>query len=90
MVGKLQPCRVVIIGGSVAGLSLANMLEQVGIDFVVLESHKQIAPQLGARIAIYPHFARILDQIGCWQDHSHVLVHMHMTRTYMHDDIDAR
>ncbi|KAK7756873.1 hypothetical protein SLS62_000889 [Diatrype stigma] len=38
-------CRIVIVGGSVAGLTLANMLEQVGIDFVILEAGKDIAPQ---------------------------------------------
>ncbi|GAW26859.1 putative fad binding domain protein [Rosellinia necatrix] len=57
--------RIVIVGGGVAGLSLANMLERAGIDFVVLEAYEKIAPQLGASIAIYPQFARILDQIGC-------------------------
>ncbi|KAJ4039172.1 hypothetical protein NW763_012646 [Fusarium oxysporum] len=31
-------CKILIVGGSVAGLALANMLERVGIDFVVLEA----------------------------------------------------
>ncbi|CAG8237917.1 unnamed protein product [Penicillium salamii] len=58
--------RVIIVGGSVAGLALANMLEQYGIDFVVLEKHKSIAPHLGAGFAMLPHGARILDQLGCY------------------------
>jgi 2-polyprenyl-6-methoxyphenol hydroxylase-like FAD-dependent oxidoreductase len=66
MAAQRIPCKVIIVGGSIAGLSLANMLEQFGIEFVVLEAYKEIAPQVGASIAIYPHFARILDQIGCW------------------------
>lgn len=61
-----QPCKVVIVGGSVAGLALANMLEQVGIDFVVLEAGKVIDPSVGGGISIQPQMARILDQIGCW------------------------
>ncbi|KAK2923070.1 FAD-binding domain [Fusarium oxysporum f. sp. vasinfectum] len=37
--------RVIIVGGSVAGLSVANMLEQFGIDYVLLEAYTQIAPK---------------------------------------------
>lgn len=59
-------CKVVIVGGSVAGLALANMLERAGIDFVILEAGREIAPQVGASISIQPQMARILDQIGCW------------------------
>lgn len=62
----MVPFRVIIVGGSVAGLALANMLEQYGIDFVVLEKHESIAPHLGAGFAMLPHGARILDQLGCY------------------------
>lgn len=58
--------RVLIVGGSIAGLALANMLEQTGIDYLVLEKY-QVAPQLGASIALLPNSTRILDQIGCWE-----------------------
>ncbi|EXM12763.1 FAD-binding domain [Fusarium oxysporum f. sp. vasinfectum] len=53
--------RVIIVGGSVAGLSVANMLEQFGIDYVLLEAYTQIAPQVGASIDILPNGFRILD-----------------------------
>jgi 2-polyprenyl-6-methoxyphenol hydroxylase-like FAD-dependent oxidoreductase len=59
------PFKVLIAGGSVAGLSLANMLERYGIDFEVFEKHAIIAPQLGASIGIFPNGFRILDQLGC-------------------------
>ena len=49
-----KPFNVIVAGGSVSGLALANMLEQAGIDYVVLEKHEQIAPNLGASIAIAP------------------------------------
>ncbi|CAG8323873.1 unnamed protein product [Penicillium salamii] len=62
----MVPFRVIIVGGSVAGLALANMLEQYGIDFVVLEKHESIAPHIGAGFAMLPHGARILDQLGCY------------------------
>ncbi|PLB46161.1 FAD/NAD(P)-binding domain-containing protein [Aspergillus steynii IBT 23096] len=60
--------RVVIVGGSVAGLTLAHSLVKAGIDFVVLESNSEIAPQVGASIGILPNGARILDQVGVWDD----------------------
>ncbi|KAJ6506769.1 FAD binding domain-containing protein [Mycena sanguinolenta] len=58
--------KVLIAGGSIAGLVLANMLEQVGIDFLVLEAYPEIAPQVGASIGFLPNGCRILDQIGCY------------------------
>ncbi|KAF8146894.1 hypothetical protein K438DRAFT_1868558 [Mycena galopus ATCC 62051] len=61
-----QNFKVLIAGGSIAGLALANMLEQVGIDFLVLEAYPEIAPQVGASIGFFPNGCRILDQIGCY------------------------
>lgn len=58
--------KVVIVGGSVSGLSLANMLEIFDIDYVLLEAHASIAPQLGASIGLLPSGLRILDQLGCY------------------------
>lgn len=62
-----RPFKVVIIGASVAGLSLANMLQVNGIDYVVLESSPIIAPQVGASIGLLPHGNRILDQLGLYR-----------------------
>lgn len=56
--------KVIIVGGSIAGLTLANILERYGIDYIVLEKHDEIAPQLGASLGLLPHGARILDQLG--------------------------
>lgn len=60
--------RVVIVGGSIAGLTLAHCLLRNNIDFVVLEAHNEIAPQVGASIGIIPNGARILDQLGLFDD----------------------
>jgi 2-polyprenyl-6-methoxyphenol hydroxylase-like FAD-dependent oxidoreductase len=62
----MAPFKVLIAGGSVAGMALANMLERYGIDYELLEKHATIAPQLGASIAIVAHGSRILEQLGCW------------------------
>jgi 2-polyprenyl-6-methoxyphenol hydroxylase-like FAD-dependent oxidoreductase len=60
--------KVIIVGGSIAGLTLAHCLQRGGIDFVVLEAHDEIAPQVGASIGILPNRARVLDQLGLWND----------------------
>lgn len=59
--------KVVIVGGGVAGLSLANMLERFDLDYVILESHSDIAPPVGASIGMFPNGLRILDQLGCFE-----------------------
>ncbi|RYO53648.1 hypothetical protein AA0116_g10503 [Alternaria tenuissima] len=60
--------KVVIVGGSFSGLSLANMLERFDIDFVLLEGHSSIGPQLGASVGLLPTGLRILDQLGCYDE----------------------
>ncbi|KAH7308987.1 hypothetical protein B0I35DRAFT_515348 [Stachybotrys elegans] len=60
--------RVIIVGGSVAGLTLALSFERLGIDYVVLEAHRQIDPQVGASIGIFSNGARILDQLGVYDN----------------------
>lgn len=60
--------RVLIAGGGISGLSMANMLQKSGIDFLVLEAYPDIAPQVGASIGFQPPGLRILDQLGMYQD----------------------
>jgi 2-polyprenyl-6-methoxyphenol hydroxylase-like FAD-dependent oxidoreductase len=60
--------RIIIVGGSVAALTLAHCLHHSNIDFVVLEARNEIAPQVGASIVILPNGARILDQLGVFDD----------------------
>jgi len=59
---------VVIVGGGIAGLSLASALQAADISYVLLEARSEIAPQVGASIGIFANGARILDQLGCWDD----------------------
>ncbi|KAH0593199.1 hypothetical protein MHUMG1_08921 [Metarhizium humberi] len=58
--------KVIIVGGSVAGLVLAHCLQHLGIEYVVLEKRHEISPQEGASIGIMPNGGRILDQLGLY------------------------
>lgn len=60
--------KVIISGGGIAGLTLANALEKAGINFVLLEARALLDPQVGASIAIAPSSMRIFDQIGAAQE----------------------
>ncbi|KAL5357442.1 hypothetical protein BJX96DRAFT_144476 [Aspergillus floccosus] len=60
--------RVIIVGGSVAGLTLAHCLKKANIDHVVLEKGDDIAPQVGASIGIFPNGGRILQQLGLFDE----------------------
>ena len=57
----------IIVGGSVAGLTLAHMFERAGINYTLLEARDTLTPQLGASIVIMPNGARILDQLGIFE-----------------------
>ncbi|UQC81979.1 FAD binding domain-containing protein [Colletotrichum lupini] len=59
--------KVIIVGGSVSGLSLANMLERLDVDYTLLEAYPNIAPQVGASIGLLPNGFRILDQLDCFE-----------------------
>jgi FAD dependent monooxygenase len=56
--------RVIIVGGSVAGLTLSHCLNRAGIDNIVLERKGDLAPCIGASIGILPNGGRILEQLG--------------------------
>ena len=60
--------RVIIAGGGISGLTLANALEKANIDHVLLEARDTIAPQVGASIGIFQNGGRILDQLGCFDE----------------------
>ncbi|KAL4816218.1 hypothetical protein BDW67DRAFT_185042 [Aspergillus spinulosporus] len=42
------------------------MLEKFDINYVLLERHAEIAPQLGASLGLLPSGLRILEQLGCY------------------------
>ncbi|KAK8092362.1 uncharacterized protein PG998_014847 [Apiospora kogelbergensis] len=58
--------KVIIAGGSVAGLTLANALEKAGVDYVLLEK-RDIAPEMGFALLILPCTTIVHDQLGVSQ-----------------------
>ena len=59
--------QVIIIGGGIAGLTLANALEKADIEYILLEARDNIAPTVGASIGIFQNGGRIIDQLGCYE-----------------------
>ncbi|KAI0168937.1 FAD binding domain protein [Hypoxylon sp. FL1284] len=58
--------KIIIIGGGIAGLTLANMLEVFDIDYVLLESHDEIIPPVGASLGLAANGLLVLDQLGIY------------------------
>jgi FAD dependent monooxygenase len=56
--------RVIIVGGSVSGQTLALALEMANIDYILLEKYDTFAPEVGASIGMFANGMRILDQLG--------------------------
>ncbi|KAJ9363500.1 hypothetical protein C8Q69DRAFT_178943 [Paecilomyces variotii] len=62
----MAPFKVLIVGGSVSGMALANMLEHHGIEYELLEAYPTIAPDMGYVLAMQPDGTRIIHQLGCY------------------------
>ncbi|GKT42532.1 FAD-dependent monooxygenase andE [Colletotrichum spaethianum] len=60
--------QVIIVGGGITGLTLALMLQNLGINYVLLEAYGTVTPNVGASIGLFPNGLRILDQLGCYED----------------------
>ncbi|KAI3327485.1 hypothetical protein F4824DRAFT_484670 [Ustulina deusta] len=59
-----QLFRVIIVSAGPVGLCLAHALSLAYIDFVIPEQRSSIVFQGGAGILLWPHSARLLDQLG--------------------------
>lgn len=59
-----RPFRIIVVGAGVGGLVASSCLQKLGIDHVVLERHDDVAPPVGAGIAMWPQGFRVLSQLG--------------------------
>ena len=47
-----KPFTVLIAGGGIAGLTLANMLEKIGVDYLILEGYREMASPPAAAVTL--------------------------------------
>ncbi|KAF9580214.1 hypothetical protein BGW38_003232, partial [Lunasporangiospora selenospora] len=64
---QLADFTVLIIGGGIAGLSLAMLLERAGIQFQVYERAATVRP-LGSAVALGPNVLPMFEQMGILDD----------------------
>ncbi|KAI0389353.1 FAD/NAD(P)-binding domain-containing protein [Xylariaceae sp. FL0594] len=60
--------RVIIIGAGPTGLYMALALHAANIDFVILEKSPSTFRERGNHLLIWPHTARLLDQLGLYEE----------------------
>ncbi|KAH8125901.1 hypothetical protein ACSS6W_008823 [Trichoderma asperelloides] len=57
---------VVIVGGGPVGLLAAHIFDKLGLDFLLLEQHHNLTPEIGACLGMSGPTLRIIDQLGMW------------------------
>lgn len=84
---KVEHYQVAIIGGGIAGLTLALAFERVGIKYILLEARDSLTPNEGASIGLLPNGLRILDQLGLLEE---IERHTAPLKTWRHLDGDGK
>lgn len=88
------PFRVIVVGGGPEGLVLAHALHQAGIDYTLLERRPQANPfsddtdtdtEDDTGLILWPHTARILDQLGLLRRIQKLSCPVRTRRTYHAD-----
>ncbi|GAB1197893.1 hypothetical protein APSETT444_007198 [Aspergillus pseudonomiae] len=78
--------RVIIIGCSVAGLTLAHALAKRRIDYTILEAHGRLPqPFTGNAFTLLPNGSRILAQLGVWEEIVAASDTIHSHSTFLED-----
>ncbi|KAI0546277.1 hypothetical protein F4679DRAFT_413325 [Xylaria curta] len=57
------PFRAVVVGAGLLGLTAAHMFAKTEMDFVVLEQHDDLLPEIGSLLSLSPPTFRVLDQL---------------------------
>lgn len=85
-----HPFRVIIVGAGPNGLLLAHALHQAGIDYIILERSQTIPNQEDdtddtTALVLWPHSARILDQLGLLRRAKKLSCPMRTRQSYLAD-----
>ncbi|KAI1454178.1 FAD/NAD(P)-binding domain-containing protein [Annulohypoxylon moriforme] len=64
MASPQKPFRVIIVGGGLVALTAAHIFSKAGIEFVILEQHENLLPEIGSLLTLWPPTFRIVDQLG--------------------------
>ncbi|KAI1767915.1 FAD/NAD(P)-binding domain-containing protein [Hypoxylon sp. FL1150] len=81
-----KPFRAVIVGGGLVALTAAHIFTKAGIDFVILERHENLLPEIGSLLNIWPPTFRVLDQLGLLDAMQPVLNPVHKGLTMSAED----
>lgn len=65
---QIERVTVGIVGAGISGLTLAKMLELLGIPYVLWEARSGITEAPGAGVGLMPNGLRILDQLGLFEE----------------------
>lgn len=68
MATKKRETTVIIAGSGLTGLTLALMLQDLGVPYLLLEAYGSCTPNVGASIALQPQGLRIFHQLGLLED----------------------
>jgi FAD dependent monooxygenase len=68
MMAQLEQVTVGIVGAGIGGLTLAKMLEMLGISYVLWEARSGIDEAAGAGVGLMPNGLRILDQLRVFEE----------------------
>ncbi|RAL03642.1 FAD-dependent oxidoreductase, partial [Aspergillus ibericus CBS 121593] len=81
--------RVVIVGGGIAGLTLALAFERLGVSYALFEARDSLEPEYGAGagVGLQPNGLRILDQLGLLEE---IEQHTLPLETWMSLDANGR
>ncbi|KAI6356241.1 hypothetical protein MCOR25_007931 [Pyricularia grisea] len=74
---KPSKFRVIIVGAGPVGLYMAHAMERADIDYVLLERRATVANPNGQLLLVWPHTARLFDQIGVYHDLARENIPMH-------------
>lgn len=56
--------KAVIVGGGIAGLAIAIMMDMAGMEYDILERTTGVEPNLGVAVALGPPVLRLIEQMG--------------------------